>query len=102
LTRVRAKIRKVRDVTGGDMFIWFLPAIICTIVLVSALTGAILYLVLIDDMVDRKEDTMGFLASGFAKTWTVIISLFIAFYCGRFAFKRFFINNKPPEIEERL
>src|SRR5262245_31899131 len=39
LTRERARTRKVRDVTGGQHFVWLLPGILCVLLVFSLLGG---------------------------------------------------------------
>jgi DNA-directed RNA polymerase subunit RPC12/RpoP len=100
ITRERSRMKKVRDITGGDVFMWLLPGIICVIVVIALLTGDILYCLLLNEETIEKEEWYGFIASLGIKLWLVVMSLFIMFFCGKFAVKRLIFNNRPPEVEE--
>jgi hypothetical protein len=102
VTRTQAQIRKVRDITGGDVFTWLLPGILCVIAVLCLLTFDILYCVLLNEESIDKEAWYGFVASLGIKIWLVVISMFFMFYAGKFAVKRLILNNRPPEIEEKF
>jgi DNA-directed RNA polymerase subunit RPC12/RpoP len=101
VTREKSKPRKVRDVTGGDVFLWLLPGILCVIGVVVLLVSDIIYCVKIGDWVDTETWYGATLAHLAIKIWMVVISLFIIYKLGYFAVVRLCIHNKPPEIEEK-
>lgn len=101
MTRTKARTRKVQEQTGGDIFLWLLPGIACVIVILILLTFDIVYCVMIERWID-PDAWYSFLASLGTKIWLVVPSLFFVFFLGRFAVKRLIIDNKPPEVEEKM
>lgn len=97
-TRIRAGFKKTVDITGLDIFLWLLPAILCALVVIGLLVWDILYLVKGDDWFSKDGDFF-FLRWGFLKLWSIIISLFVMFFGGKFAIKRLIYEPKPPEVE---
>jgi hypothetical protein len=102
VTREKARTRKVRDVTGGDMFLWLLPGILCALAVVGLIVFDVLYCTSIESWVDPETWYGTCLCWLGAKIWLVIVSLFAMYHAGRFAIIRLCINNTPPEIEERF
>jgi DNA-directed RNA polymerase subunit M/transcription elongation factor TFIIS len=100
VTRVQARTRKVRDVTGFDVFLWLLPGILCVLAVIGLLTFDILYCVLMNEETINREEWYGFVASLGIKIWIVVPTLFLMFLATKFAIKRLILDNKPPEIEE--
>jgi predicted Zn finger-like uncharacterized protein len=100
-TRERARTRKIRDVTGFDMFLWLLPGIACVLAIILLITFDILYCVKIEDWIE-KDVWYDFIAHYGIKIWLVIISLFGMYKAGYFAVQRLIIHNTPPEVEEKL
>jgi len=102
LTRQKAKTRKVRHITGGQIFLWLLPGILAALGTILLIVFDILYLVKIEDWVG----TEGFLAYTLnnkgAKIWLSLTSVFVVSFLGRFAINRLILNPKPPEVEEKL
>jgi hypothetical protein len=96
-TRERVTTRKVADVTPGDRILWLLPAILCVIGIIFLLTFDIIYCARMSDW--ARDQWYEFLASGPAKLWLVIISLFATFFAGKFAVKRLIFHPNPPEVE---
>jgi hypothetical protein len=101
ITRTQARTRKVRDVTGGDVFLWLLPGILCALVVAALITGDILYCVLLNEETVDRDQWYGIVASLGVKIWLVVVSLFFMFIAGKFAVKRLILDNKPPEVEEK-
>jgi hypothetical protein len=101
MSRQRARTRKVRDTTGGDIFVWLLPGIICALVVVILITADLLYIFLIDKE-DFNDAWYDFIGGKALKIWISVILIFFEFVAGRFAVKRLIFNNTPPEIEEKL
>jgi hypothetical protein len=100
ITRERARTRKVRDVTGGDVFIWLLPGIACVVAIIALIVFDVLYCVCAEDWFDQ-DAWYSFLSSYGVKIWLVIPSLFLIYKAGYFAVKRLILNPTPPEIEEK-
>jgi hypothetical protein len=100
MTREQVRPRKVRDVTGFDVFRWLLPGILCVLAVLALITFDVLYCVKIEDWAP-PDVWYSFLASLGVKIWVVIPTLFLMYVLGRFAFKRLLINNWPPEVEEK-
>jgi hypothetical protein len=100
-TRVQSRTRKVRHVSGGDLFLWLLPGIALAILTLGLLTGQTLYIIFI------VRETFGeawydFVGSLGMKVWTSVVVLFICYFTGRFAIIRLCIENSPPEVEEHF
>jgi hypothetical protein len=101
VTRQRPRVRKVRETTGGDVFMWLLPGIICAVVVVALITVDLLYIFLIDkDMFE--EAWYDFIGGKGLKIWVSVIVVFFCFVAGRYAVKRLIFNYTPPEIEEKM
>jgi DNA-directed RNA polymerase subunit M/transcription elongation factor TFIIS len=100
VTREKARMRKVRDITGWDKFVWLLPGIVCALVVVLLITGDIVYCVKIQDWIDI-EAWYFFIAHLGIKIWLVLITIGIMYLAGKFAVRRLIFNYTPPEIEER-
>lgn len=100
-TRVRSRIRKVRDVTGGDYFIWLLPGIGCAL-LVLGLLGFDGWYVFGTDPDFFGDAWYGFITTMGAKLWTNVVIMYIVYVAGKFAIRRLVFHYKPPEVEERF
>lgn len=106
-TRERSRTRKVRDVTGLTVFLWLLPGILSALAVVLMITwiiihwGPLAYWLGIDPEKD-KETWIFMLVALPTKIWTTVPLGFLIFSAGYFAINRLAINNKPPEIEERM
>jgi hypothetical protein len=99
-TRQRANTRITIEHTAGDWIIWLLPGFLCVFVIFSLIGFNTWFLIAIDGVIN-KDDWMTFwLASGFAKVWLVVVSLFIMFFCARFAIRRLIFNYRPPENQK--
>jgi hypothetical protein len=121
-TREQARTKKVKDVSGGDKFLWLLPGFL-------AVLGAILLLgycffhhfalpgILVDDwagLVEKhggrltvlsKEENIpmwkGALIHPGVSVWLFVPAAFGCFKLGRFAVRRLIFENTPPEIEKK-
>jgi predicted Zn finger-like uncharacterized protein len=100
-TREKARMRKIREVTGWDVFKWLLPGILCALAVVGLITWDILYCVFINDWID-EEAWYSFIGGGGVKMWLVIPTLFMIYYAAKFAIRRLIFNYTVPEVEERL
>jgi DNA-directed RNA polymerase subunit RPC12/RpoP len=99
LTRERARTRKVRDITFGDRFWWWLPGIACALTVVGLITIDAIYCTFIGEWVDKEADWYGFLDSLGIKLWLCIVSVFFMWVAGKFAVKRLVFHPTPPEVE---
>ena len=89
-----------------------LPAVVCLLViglLVAVNVIALTYMpswfegsIFESDEVDPNSGKKRYyLRPGFCTLWIFIPSLFIAWKCGKFAFKRFFFHWRPPETVKK-
>jgi hypothetical protein len=101
LTRTHHGTKKTLEHTNMDWFLWWLPAILCILWILSMIISDILYLLLIDTLVGDSDWMTSWLAHGGIKLWMIIVSLFFMFFAGRFAVKRLIFNYRPPEKEKR-
>jgi predicted Zn finger-like uncharacterized protein len=119
-TRVQQRMRKIKDVTGFDKFLWLLPGILCVLG-IFAIIGYCCYhhfglpYELVDNwdkLVEEKggrngaagdeaSGAKGYLFHGAIELWIFIIGALICWRLGRFAVKRLIFNNQPPEVELR-
>jgi hypothetical protein len=100
LTREKWRMRKIREVTKWDVFVWWLPGILCALAAIGMITGDILYCALVtkETFGDVWYDFLGGLA---VKMWIVIPTLFLIYYAIKFAIRRLVFNYTVPEVEER-
>lgn len=102
-TRTRAQTRRVRDVTGGQIFLWLLPGIlsaiaffICLGLLISMIVSWVMWF---RDPETEKQDQIwkNFVHCG--ALWWGIGCIFLGYKSLRFAIKRLILNYLPPEVE---
>jgi hypothetical protein len=98
-TRQHHRTKKAYDVTGGQMFLWLMPGILCVIAVILLITFDVLYATLVWGQLN-KDDWYYFLGSGACTLWFIILSLFCIYKAGRFALKRLIFEPKPPEVEK--
>src|SRR5262249_32615176 len=101
VTRQKVRARKVREVTGNDVFAWLLPGILAALGVVVLLTIDMLYIFLIDKEM-FEEEWYDFIGGKGMKIWISVVLIFFMFLAGRFAVKRLIFDNTPPEIEEKM
>lgn len=106
LTREKRRTRKVKDVTGWDVFFWLLPGIACAIATVLMIAWIIIHWGPLQGWMgldpERDKESWSILAVAlYTKLWTTIPLLFLIYKAGRFAIMRLAINYRPPEIEEK-
>jgi hypothetical protein len=119
-TRVQTRMRKVKDITGGDKFKWLLPGILCVLGIFLVVGYCFFHHfalpnILIDNWDKLVEDKggrnaaagdeasggQGYLFYGAFELWMCIMAAFLCWGLGRFAVKRLIYNNQPPEVEIR-
>jgi DNA-directed RNA polymerase subunit M/transcription elongation factor TFIIS len=99
-TRMRVESRRIHRTTGGDIFLWLLPGIICAI-MVFVMIGFIVFLfVSLGAVLEGNENAWWAFGPRAMKLWGTIFSLFVIFFCARFAIKRLILHPKPPEREK--
>jgi hypothetical protein len=117
-TRVQARMRKTKDVTGGDKFKWLLPGILCALGVVLLIGYCFFHHFALPPMVvdnwdklveekggrnaaagDEMSSGQGYLFHGAFELWLFIMAAFGCWSLGRFAVRRLIFNNVPPEVE---
>ncbi len=119
-TRERVGTRKVKDVTGGDKFVWQLPGILAAVGVVLLIGYAFFHFfalpgILVDNwdqLIDKhssrievlkKEEDIdlwkGALIHPGVVVWIFVPIIFGCYRLTRFAIKRLIYESEPPEIE---
>jgi hypothetical protein len=102
-TRTKPQRKKVRDVTGGDIFLWLLPGILCAIastLLLGLIIFFILWLIAVRSLAG-EYDSYQISCASCCLLWPTILMIWLLYKSTRFAIKRLIFDNKPPEIEEK-
>lgn len=102
VTRERARMKKVRETTGGDVVLWLIPGILCAIMVLVVIT--LLTLLWIYFRVENLNPDAWYNSAGLVlctKIYLTLMGLFMLFYGGRFAIRRLILHPMPPEIEEK-
>jgi hypothetical protein len=99
-TRTQARTRKVRHISGFDVFLWLLPGIASVLAIIARIAGDIVFCLYASEWVDENA-WYSFVTGLGAKIWLVVPTLFIMFVLAKFAVKRLIQENRPPEVEER-
>jgi hypothetical protein len=97
--RERHKIIATYETTGMDYFMWLLPGIVCAVT-VLLMIGFIVFLITsLRGVLDSYKGEEPWWAFGLRamQLWGTIFSLFVIFFCGRFAIRRLIFNPVPPE-----
>jgi hypothetical protein len=97
-SRTQSRMKKVRHISGWDVFFWLLPGIACVLALIGLITFDILYCIYINEWIDQ-EAWYSFIGSLGIKIWIVVPTLYLMYLATRFAIKRLIFNNMPPEVE---
>jgi hypothetical protein len=97
-SRHRFETRKVIGHTGGEKFIWLLPGILCVICVLTFI-GAIVFLwVQFPTLYKQNEaEWWGGFFGFWAQIWGSVVSTFIIWFSGRYAFIRLVFHPNPPE-----
>jgi DNA-directed RNA polymerase subunit RPC12/RpoP len=102
-TRMHRKTQRTYANTPQEMFIWWLPGIVCVLIGLAAV-GGILYLWLGINPNDPKHKEAWY-ANGdllkAAQVWGTIVAGFTIWIAGYFAVKRLILNPAPPELEKK-
>jgi len=105
-TRKRAELQAVYEHTGEEKFVWRLPGILCVVGIVILVTVSILCMYWTeywmkegwfqsDDVSQGK--TVWLIRPGCFMLFNGMLTLFLCYHMGRFAYKRLVVNNLPPE-----
>jgi hypothetical protein len=103
VTRLKAGVRKVKEQTGGDVFLWLLPGILCVIaalLLLTWLTGNLIFRATRTDLAQYDKLTVNI--ADCCLLWFSIFQIWLIYKSTRFAIKRLIQNPSPPEIEEKM
>jgi hypothetical protein len=99
-TRMLVESRRLHRTTGGDVFIWLLPGIICAI-MVLVMIGFIVFLfVSLPDIIKENQNAWWAFSVRASLLWGTIFALFVIFFCARFAIKRLILHPTPPERQK--
>jgi len=95
-TRMRTEMKKVFETTGMDWFLWLLPGILSILTILLLIGFDVLYFFKLPYAEAENEWYWMFAIYGI-KLWVIIVTLFIMFFCARFAVKRLIFHPRPPE-----
>jgi hypothetical protein len=96
-TRMRVETRVLHETTGGEIFLWLLPGIICAMMILAMIGFIIFLFVSLDAVAEENKDAWWVFAPRAMRLWGIIFSLFVMFFCARFAIKRLILHPMPPE-----
>jgi DNA-directed RNA polymerase subunit RPC12/RpoP len=96
LTRQMGTVTKLIAHTGSERFMWLFPGIVCLVVLFIFINLDIIFCLLLPGLVKGSWAAWVVDAEA-ARMWVVIVSLFIIWALGHFAFWRLVLNPIPPE-----
>lgn len=97
-TRDRHNTRMLHVTTGGDYFLWHLPAVLCTIVVLCCIAGIVIVWTGTPDLGGDLGELIQQWKWG--AVYTTCFLAFLIFISARFAVSRFFYHPHPPEIEK--
>lgn len=101
-TRTFTESKTVYETTGGDVFRWRLPAVLCVGLIVALLAFDWWFcfgLRSLWDTWDTNMSTPSF--SRGARAGVAFMTAFAIWYSAKFAYGRLILNRRPPEIEKR-
>ena len=112
LDRRRHESRKVYQYTFGDWASHLAPPVLCALAAAGVLTGAVICWINMPDWLkdtffelDEKNPVTGknkFIVMPWCfSLWIMVVALWVAYKLGKFSFKRFAFNFKPPERVKR-
>jgi DNA-directed RNA polymerase subunit RPC12/RpoP len=99
-TRTAAEKRRVKDVTGGDMFVWLLPGILCAVGFFICLGFFVSMIFLrIGWQWESQPDQWQVTCLNCCTLWWCLFMIWFMYLQGKFAVKRLIYENQPPEVE---
>lgn len=103
-TQTRQHIRTERTYanTTGDVFMWLLPGIICVISIFVVIGFDLFWWFGLESFFWKPmDDFLGVTSISLGiKVWEVVISLFVIWSLGKFAFKRLILHPTPVEVKK--
>jgi hypothetical protein len=101
-TRMHIRTERTYANTTGDVFMWLLPGIICIISIFLVIGFDFFWWFGLeafwwkpmDDWIGTPSISLGI------RVWEVVISLFVIWFLGKFAFKRLILNPTPAEVQK--
>jgi hypothetical protein len=118
-TREQFRMKKVKDVTGGEKFLWLLPGILCVLGIILLIGYFFFHHFALPGMLFDKWDTLletksraeavgddsigtlGYLFHPGVELWIAVMITLACYKAGRYAVKRLIFNPNPPEVEVR-
>lgn len=95
-TRQLGSTKKTIQHTAGEHFMYLLPGLACVFAILVLVNLDIFYCLVLPRLV--KDSWMEFVDHESMRLWMVVLSLFITWGLGMFAFKRLILEPKPPEF----
>ncbi|HVK14336.1 MAG TPA: hypothetical protein VM597_36685 [Gemmataceae bacterium] len=104
--RQRPEVKQVYAHTGFELFMWWLPAIMCILIMIGSIVWYLFFWQLIPGWLEDSwfEDEkgppptyIGAASPGFFRLYHAILIAFIWVPLIRFTYKRLFVFNKPPD-----
>ena len=104
VTRERAATKTVYEPTGQEKFQWLLPGILCAVGIVILIVASILLMfktgaIIKDSFLYDDESQKYMVKPGCFMLCNGMMTAFICYHLGRFAYRRLVLNNRPPERE---
>jgi hypothetical protein len=106
--RTRPEVKQVYGHTFGELFLWWLPGILCILTMIGMLVWYLFFWGLIAEwldeswFMDEKGPPTTYLAGmspGMFRLYHALLIVFLWVPLIRFAYKRLIKNNKPPETK---
>lgn len=100
-TRMRKEVEAVYQHTGGEIFLWQLPAIACVITMIAFIVWYIIFWGLIEEWLKGsalEESDGGYVAGlspGMFRLYHALLLVVLSVPMIRFCYKRFFVKPKP-------
>ena len=101
-TRDRIEFKKTYETTGGDVFLWLLPGILCALGTLLSIGVIIVFWLLFPRWkIEYDAEWWSIFFGLWARIWGSVIFLFVIFFFTRFAVIRLILNSTPPEKIKR-
>lgn len=105
ITRTKPQVKKVREITGGDIFLHLLPGILCAtagLTLLSCVVSFWIEVLFFYEMPEEIRSDRFYRSSTYCCfVWPTIFQIWLIYKATRFAIRRLIYNNKPAEVEEQ-
>jgi predicted Zn finger-like uncharacterized protein len=105
-TRERAAVKVVYEPTGQEKFQWLLPGILCAVGIVILIVVSIILMfktgaMLKDSFLYDDENQKYMVKPGCFMLFNGMVTAFICYHLGRFAYRRLVLDSRPLEREVR-